>query len=124
MSIHGIDVSGFQGSIDWEAVRARQIQFAMIRAGYGEGTVDQEFRRNAIQCNQVGLPFGVYWFSYAYIPEMARQEANDRGRTTAPERHSQSQPDLCGNYDQSMRGRRENWPGIQILEAGPFFIIS
>lgn len=47
MSIHGIDVSGFQGSIDWEAVRASQIQFAMIRAGYGEGTVDQEFRRNA-----------------------------------------------------------------------------
>lgn len=57
-------------------------------------------------------------------PGNARQEANDRGRTTAPERHSQSQPDLCGNYDQSMRGRRENWPGIQILEAGPFFIIS
>lgn len=70
MSIHGIDVSGFQGSIDWEAVRASQIQFAMIRAGYGEGTVDQEFRRNASQCNQVGLPFGVYWFSYAYTPEM------------------------------------------------------
>ena len=51
MSIHGIDVSGFQGSIDWKAVRASRIQFAMIRAGYGEGTVDQEFRRNASQCN-------------------------------------------------------------------------
>ena len=75
MSIHGIDVSRFQGSIDWEAVRAGGIQFAMIRAGYGEGTVDQEFRRNASQCNQAGLPFGVYWFSYAYTPEMARQEA-------------------------------------------------
>ena len=44
MSIHGIDVSRFQGSIDWEAVRAGGIQFAMIRAGYGEGTVDQEFQ--------------------------------------------------------------------------------
>ena len=65
MSIHGIDVSRFQGGIDWEAVRAGGIQFAMIRAGYGEGTVDQEFRRNASQCNQAGLPFGVYWFSYA-----------------------------------------------------------
>ena len=54
MSIHGIDVSRFQGGIDWEAVRAGGIQFAMIRAGYGEGTGDQEFWRNDSQCDQAG----------------------------------------------------------------------
>lgn len=75
MSIHGIDVSEFQDSIDWGAVKAGGIQFAMIRAGYGEGNADQQFARNASECNRVGLPFGVYWFSYAYTPEMARQEA-------------------------------------------------
>ena len=35
MSIHGIDVSQHQGSIDWRKVKASGIQFAMLRAGYG-----------------------------------------------------------------------------------------
>lgn len=75
MSIHGIDVSEFQGNIDWSLVKAEGIQFAMLRAGYGSGTIDLQFRKNAEGCNRVGIPCGVYWFSYAYTPEMARQEA-------------------------------------------------
>ena len=47
MSIHGIDVSQHQGSIDWRKVKASGIQFAMLRAGYGASTVDGEFERNA-----------------------------------------------------------------------------
>ena len=76
MSIHGIDVSEFQGRVDWERVRKAGIQFVMLRAGYGAGTIDGEFRRNAEECNRVGIPFGVYWFSYAYTREMARKEAD------------------------------------------------
>ena len=75
MSIHGIDVSGHQGNIDWRKVKASGIQFAMLRAGYGANTVDSEFERNAHGCMEEGIPFGVYWFSYAYTPEMARREA-------------------------------------------------
>lgn len=75
MSIHGIDVSEFQGNIDWIQVKKAGVQFAMLRAGYGSGTIDLQFRRNAEGCNDVGIPCGVYWFSYAYTPEMARQEA-------------------------------------------------
>lgn len=75
MSIHGIDVSEFQGNINWSDVKSSGIQFAMVRAGYGAGTIDPQFRNNAQGCNNAGLPLGVYWFSYAYTPEMARREA-------------------------------------------------
>lgn len=76
MSIHGIDVSEYQGTIDWKRVKAVGIQFAMLRAGLGSGTLDGEFRRNARGCEEEGIPFGVYWFSYAYTEAMAREEAD------------------------------------------------
>lgn len=76
MSIHGIDVSQFQGEIDWQLVKDSGIQFVMLRAGYGEGNIDEQFRRNASECNRVGIPFGVYWFSYAFTEEGARAEAD------------------------------------------------
>lgn len=77
MGIHGIDVSEFQGNIDWAQVKSKGIQFAMLRAGYGSGSIDPQFRRNAEECNRLGIPCGVYWFSYAYTPEMARLEAEN-----------------------------------------------
>lgn len=76
MSIWGIDVSQFQGVVDWNAVKDSGIQFAMLRAGYGTGNIDEQFPRNASECNRVGIPFGVYWFSYAYTEEGARREAD------------------------------------------------
>lgn len=75
MSYKGLDVSEFQGVIDWEQVKAAGYQFAMLRAGYGFGTVDSQFRRNASECNRIGLPVGAYWFCYAVSPETAAQEA-------------------------------------------------
>lgn len=76
MNIKGLDVSEFQGTVDWEQVKAAGYQFAMLRAGYGFGTLDQQFARNASECNRIGLPIGVYWFCYAVSPETARQEAD------------------------------------------------
>lgn len=76
MNIQGIDVSYFQGNINWSAVKDFGIQFAMLRAGYGAGNVDKQFQRNASECNRLGIPFGVYWFSYAYTREGARREAD------------------------------------------------
>ena len=73
--IKGIDVSEHNGVIDWEKVKASNVEFAMIRAGYGR-TVDLRFKRNAEECNRLGIPFGVYWFSYALNAIGAALEAD------------------------------------------------
>ncbi len=83
MSIKGLDVSRFQGEVDWERVKAAGYQFAMLRAGYGDSTVDEQFRRNASECNRIGLPVGAYWFCYAVSPENAAQEADSCIRTVS-----------------------------------------
>lgn len=72
---HIIDVSKWQGVIDWERVKAAGIDGAMLRAGYGDGNIDEQFVRNAAECNRLGIPMGVYWFSYAWTNDMARREA-------------------------------------------------
>lgn len=71
----GIDVSYADGRIDWRKVKHDGIEFVMARAGFGDGNIDQEFERNARECNRERIPLGVYWFSYAYTKEMARREA-------------------------------------------------
>lgn len=71
----GIDVSKWQGVIDWDKVKAQGIDFVMLRAGYGQNNIDEQFVRNADECTRLGIPFGVYWFSYAGTVERARQEA-------------------------------------------------
>lgn len=76
MSRKGLDVSEFQGTINWPQVKSAGYQFAMLRAGYGFSTVDRQFRRNASECNRLGIPIGAYWFCYAISPETARQEAD------------------------------------------------
>lgn len=75
MSIHGIDVSQFQGDVNWENVKKSGVQFVMIRAGFGLGNIDPQFLNNVTECSRLGILFGVYWFSYAYTEEMARREA-------------------------------------------------
>ncbi len=72
--IKGIDVSEHNGVIDWDKVKASGIGFAMIRAGYGQ-TLDKQFKRNASECNRLGIPCGVYWFSYALNAVGAIREA-------------------------------------------------
>lgn len=69
-----IDVSQWQGVIDWETARPH-IDGAMLRAGYGREGVDRQFARNAEECNRLGIPCGAYWFSYALSADMARAEA-------------------------------------------------
>lgn len=76
MSIKGLDVSEFQGTVDWEQVKAAGYQFAMLRAGYGSGIVDKQFHRNASECSRLGIPIGAYWFCYASSPQAAIREAD------------------------------------------------
>lgn len=75
MAIEGIDVSRYQENINWSAVARSNVQFAMLRAGFGQNNQDETFRTNARACNRLGIPCGAYWFSYAYTTDMARQEA-------------------------------------------------
>lgn len=72
---HVIDVSKWQGIIDWERVKSSGIDGAMLRAGYGSGNIDDQFIRNAAECNRLNIPIGVYWFSYAWTNNMAKAEA-------------------------------------------------
>ena len=73
----GIDVSQYQGEIDWERVN-EHIDFAILRCGYGQdipGQDDPTFKRNADECTRLGIPFGVYLYSYATDERAALSEA-------------------------------------------------
>ena len=74
---NAIDVSKWQGAVNWASVKNAGVRHAMLRAGYGNSTrqIDPQFKRNAAQCIALGIDWGVYWYSYATSPEMARQEA-------------------------------------------------
>lgn len=80
----GIDVSEHQGNIDWDKVKAAGIQFAIIRIGYGQNAVDSKAIRNITECIRVGIPFGIYTYSYALNVNNAINEANLVIRTLAP----------------------------------------
>lgn len=73
-----IDVSVYQGDIDWAQVKAAGIYAAVIRAGYGRyiEQKDLKFTQNYTCARAVGMPVGIYWYSYAKTPEQARQEAD------------------------------------------------
>ena len=72
-----IDVSEHQGVIDWEKVKP-QIAGAILRCGYGsdyEHQDDEQFKRNADECTRLGIPFGVYIYSYAKTIDRIKSEA-------------------------------------------------
>lgn len=75
MKTKGIDVSYHNGKINWKELKSL-IDFAMIRCGYGRNNIDSQFFNNAHGCEGSSIPFGVYWFSYALNPDMARAEAD------------------------------------------------
>ena len=74
----GVDVSVYQGNIDWNKAKADGIEFAIMRAGYGKyvSQKDKYFDQNMQNAKAAGLPCGVYWFSYALTPEDAIKEAD------------------------------------------------
>ncbi len=74
----GIDVSEFQGDIDWKRVKESGVEFAILRAGYGRevSQKDKKFERNYTGCTANKIPCGVYWFSYALTAEDAVREAD------------------------------------------------
>ena len=79
--MRGIDVSKFQGDIDWQQVKEAGIEFAILRLGirgYGTGEMkmDDRFMDNYYGALQAGIKVGVYFFSAAINEEEAREEAD------------------------------------------------
>lgn len=70
-----IDVSEHNGTIDWEKVKAAGVDGAIIRVGWGVLGRDAQFQRNISECNRLGIPYGVYLYSYAYDKNFALEEA-------------------------------------------------
>lgn len=76
----GLDVSGYQGEIDYDAVKAAGVEFVFIKVGGtlgidGEYYVDSKFKRNIEGFNRVGIPVGIYFFSYAPSKKSAIKDA-------------------------------------------------
>lgn len=80
--IYGIDVSKWQGKIDWTKVKAAGIQFAFIRCGYTALTnpfrmyEDEYFKKNIKEANAAGIKTGIYFFSNAKNETEVRKEAS------------------------------------------------
>jgi GH25 family lysozyme M1 (1,4-beta-N-acetylmuramidase) len=79
-SIHGIDVSKYQGNIDWKKVKDSGVEFAILRLGFrgfNEGTleIDPYFIQNIKEATKAGVSVGVYFFSQATTLEEANEEA-------------------------------------------------
>lgn len=73
-----IDVSEWQGDIDWAKAKADGVEGVIIRLGYGEGNnADKKAQRNISECKRLGIPFGIYWYSYADTPALAKEEGAD-----------------------------------------------
>lgn len=70
----GVDISA-HNSINWSKVNPKEIDFIIIRAGFGFKTEDKNFRTNIENAIRLGIPVGIYWFSYAGNVEQAKQEA-------------------------------------------------
>ena len=71
----GIDVSDNQDSIDWAAVKAAGVDFAVLRSVRHSGKPDKQFAANVTGCNSQGIPFEVYKYTYALTPTQAAVEA-------------------------------------------------
>ena len=77
MALKGIDVSEWQGTIDWRKVAKDGVQFAVIHAGYGRelSQKDEYFDRNYAGARAAGIKVGAFWYSYADSVARAEQEA-------------------------------------------------
>ena len=73
-----IDVSEWQGQIDWQKAKNDGVEGAIIRISYGWGNgFDKQALRNISECKRLGIPFGVYSYSYAYDSTTAAYEGSD-----------------------------------------------
>lgn len=78
MEFKGIDVSKWQGNIDFQKVKKSGMNFVMLREGYGRkapNQIDKMFKINYEKAKNVGINVGCYHYSYADSVEDAKKEA-------------------------------------------------
>lgn len=76
----GIDVSKWQGDIDFDKIKEAGVEFVFIKLGGqngigGEYYIDPKFERNIEGFKNVGIPVGLYFYSYANSPTQAKKDA-------------------------------------------------
>lgn len=110
----GIDVSSNNGTIHWAAVRASGVEFAIIRCGYGmnlQSQDDKQWEANVAGCESVGMPYGVYLYSYADSVSRAKSEAEHVLRLIAghklsyPVYYDMEDPSIIRNTTPTQRGK-------------------
>ena len=74
----GVDVSEFQGALDWPRLRQQGVKFAIVRAGFGSSLSqkDKMFQSHLEGALASGMQVGAYWFGYAYTVDGAKKEAD------------------------------------------------
>ena len=119
MSLKGIDVSAHNGVINWQAVKDAGIQFAVIRAGYGNDISQKDlfFDRNIQGALNAGIAVGVYWFSYATSVSDSQKEAETCKTVIAPYKDKITWPVFFDFEYDSVRWCRQNGvnPGAQLV---------
>lgn len=80
-TVKGIDISSWQGEIDFEKVKESGIDFIIIRCGFsstsnGKISIDQYFERNIKEANKYDIPVGIYYYSTAKTEKEAAKEAS------------------------------------------------
>ena len=113
----GIDVSVHQGKIDWTSVKADGIAFAIIRCGYGQDSTSQDdtyFAYNVAECERLGIPFGLYFYSYATSTSRASGEAD----------HAIRLINTCKNYSMFKLPMYYDLEDSSVLATGKATILS
>ena len=78
MKNEGIDISKWQGNINWNQAKQSGVKFAIIREGWGKKSlnqIDKKFRENYENAKSAGIPIGAYHYSYAASIDDAKYEA-------------------------------------------------
>ena len=79
MDKKGVDVSDHNGNVDWQALRNNGYEFGLIRCGWGMDTErqdDGQYINNVKKCEELGIPYGVYFYSYALKLDSIYSEIN------------------------------------------------
>lgn len=91
--IKGLDVSKWNGIVNWKSVKKAGIDFVIFRAGYGpNANSDKYFEQNIKGAIENNMIIGIYWFSYAYTDDMAVNEAKQCIKTIEKYKHKIALP--------------------------------
>ena len=103
LQIQGLDVSSYQGTINWSKV-AKTKHFAILRAGTGkngQNNKDSKFEENYKNAKAAGVKLGAYWYSYAKSEDDAKKEAT--------------------YFLQNIKGKQFEWPVYYDIEESSQF---